>query len=488
MRAIRNLLWFVVGIGIAAAFMFPSAYAQAPANAAIDPAFNRILNGIVSNTPGVVTQSIPSGVSTVGTGTSTVTTASGLRIPIPETATASVSKSAIAKGASKVLKGGNALGIGLLALDVYKALLEDAVFTACPAPNYLCKKHVPTSSDSPYLLEQGGWYGIAPCTTSATCTLTAVVALLVKSGCGTGGKSPTYGVPFMQNGGVRTVTIGCMTSDNRGPFGAGNATTLNATPTPYVPPTEPSTESSLEQAVLDALAANPSLAKKYYDAIRADNLKRRILDGTYKLPDDTPLNFPPDTPIVLPPDTPLDIYAPPVTTQEKITKTRTIPLSDGTVDTEVTKEKTTVTPTKTGTTVGDTKITYPTTTTQTTTTTNNTTNNTTTTTTVINESPQTKPPEPPKDPCEGNPNRAGCALLGEPPAAEAIPNQDVPISVSPVSFSSAAGCPSAEIFQAYGAKSISYQPTCDTMSKFRSLFLALASLTAAIVFMGGLRL
>lgn len=494
MRSIRNLLWFVLGIFIAAAFMIPSAYAQ---TAHVDPAFNRILNGIVSNTPGVVTQSIPSGVSTVGTGTSTVTTASGLRIPIAETATANVSKSAIAKAGAGIFARLNAIGTAAwLAYKLQEFLAGDDVFVACPAPNFVCKQN---PAQAPYTPGVWDLYGYS--TPSATAAPTPVLAC-EKYGRSGSWSNPRYTYRATMNG---TSAAYCFvdydgnninngnysfqvrlfpTSCNTGFALTNGKCVFTGTRTPGAP----YTPAEMEQALKDRMDADAANSKKIFDAIREDAKRLRTLDGNYPLPPDTPLNFPPDTPIVLPPDSPLTIYAPPVTTPEKTVKTRTIPLSDGTVNTETTKEKTTVTPTTSGTTVADTKTTYPTTTTQTTTTTNNTTNITNTTTTIINESPQVEPPEPPKDPCEGNPNRAGCALLGEPPAAEEIPKQDIPVSVTAVPFASAASCPADLTFNAYGARNISYVPFCNKMTEVRPIFLALAALASAIIVMGFFRI
>lgn len=477
MKHLKNLLWFFVGISIAAAVMIPSAYAQ---TAHVDPAFNRIMNGIVSNTPGVTTTSIPSGVSTTGTGTSTVTTASGLRIPIPESSSANVSKAAIAAAASKLAKKAIPIaGAAYTAYEIYKAYKESGL-QICAPPDFFCRP----SSDFPLVTDTSGLYylrngGTGPASQAAAQNCAYATG---------------YGVAFIQKATEGSLLIGCykadgtVTSKYNGTSNDINANLESGTITTVPAPLVPQTEAQLEQALLDKMNADPEFSKKYYDAVRADYKRLGIIDGSYPLPLDTPLNFPPDTAIILPPDTPLSTNIPNVYTPEKTVKTRTIPLSDGSINTETTKESTKVEPTKTGTTVGDTKISYPTTTTQTVTTTNNTTNITNTTTTETKESPQAEPPKDPVDPCKLNPNRAGCALLGEPPPAEEIPKQDVPISVTPVPFASAAGCPSSESFQAYGAKSITYQPMCDTMTKFRPLFLALASLTAAIVFMGGLKL
>ncbi|RJG00961.1 hypothetical protein D3878_04635 [Noviherbaspirillum sedimenti] len=93
-------------------------------------------------------------------------------------------------------------------------------------------------------------------------------------------------------------------------------------------------------------------------------------------------------------DTPVTVTAPPVTTPEKTVKTETIQKPDGSTDTVQTKQKTTITPTTSGTTVGDSKTTFPSQTITTTNITNSVTNITTTnTTTENNEAPEQDDPE-----------------------------------------------------------------------------------------------
>jgi hypothetical protein len=233
------------------------------------------------------------------------------------------------------------------------------------------------------------------------------------------------------------------------------------------------------QEVLDALQTR--LTQEYndnrtlYDAMKKDQADAIAQGRVY-----------PDELNPIKSDTPVSVDAPPVTTPEKTKSVQTIPLSDGTTETRTTKEKTTVTPTTTGTTQGDTKTTFPTQTTSTVTTTNNTTNVTNTTTTVTNEAPQT--PDKPVDPCDAHPDRAGCVSLGTPPPAEDIPKQDIPVSVTPVVFASSASCPAPITYNLFGARSMSYQPVCDLAIYLRPLILAFGTFACAVIFMDAFKL
>lgn len=433
------------------------------------------INRIILNAPGVTTQSINGGVNAVATGSVNVVTPSGLKIPVPTTATASVSKAAIASAASKLLRGVSLLGLGVTAYEIYKAYQESG-YQTCPPPNFFCKPEVndipgtyqsysfPSLRNSIVGFDQGCSLSFSQIKASfpssqnyqqATGYTTVVttyfsypaVSCRLVGGPAAGGE---YDVIYRQ----QTGSCPSGTTLQNGKCVSSVATT------PY-------TDQELQQAFLDKLNADPSFAKRYYDAIRSDNLRNQILNSND----------------VLPSDTPLTVQASPVTTPETIVKTRTIPNADGTTSTEITKEKVTVTPTTTGTTVGDSATQYKTSTVTTVTTINNTTNQITNQTTT-----QDAPAKPdPSDPCRDNPNRAGCVDLGQPPSSEALPRIEVPITFSPINFASSAGCPAPITFEMYGMRSISYQPMCDLMTTLRPLFLACAAAACALIFMEGLK-
>lgn len=123
--------------------------------------------------------------------------------------------------------------------------------------------------------------------------------------------------------------------------------------------------------------------------------------------------------------------------------------------------------------------TYNTTTTNITNTTNNTTNETTTTTT---ENPE------PSDPCEGNPNRAGCAELDVPEGE--IPREEKNLTFNPVDLGvNASGCPApiAITVPVVGQKFLEFDVFCDTAAKMRPFIVACSALTAMFILSFALR-
>jgi hypothetical protein len=77
--------------------------------------------------------------------------------------------------------------------------------------------------------------------------------------------------------------------------------------------------------------------------------------------------------------------------------------------------------------------------------------------------------------------------LGSAPTSELVPHTTPTFTATPVIFASAAGCPAPVAFTVYGHDYfISYQPFCDFSSNIRTLFLALAAVTAAMIFAAGM--
>jgi hypothetical protein len=77
--------------------------------------------------------------------------------------------------------------------------------------------------------------------------------------------------------------------------------------------------------------------------------------------------------------------------------------------------------------------------------------------------------------------------LGSAPTSELVPHTTPTFTATPVIFASAAGCPAPVSFTVYGHDYfISYQPFCDFSSNIRTLFLALAAVTAAMIFAAGM--
>lgn len=98
-----------------------------------------------------------------------------------------------------------------------------------------------------------------------------------------------------------------------------------------------------------------------------------------------------------------------------------------------------------------------------------------------------------EDPCIKNPERVGCAKLGDVPETQQIPKLDVPITFTPTIFASPAGCPAAHtgvitVGAFSKAWTISYDPLCEVMVNLRLLFLAIGAAAAAWLFMEGLKI
>lgn len=101
-------------------------------------------------------------------------------------------------------------------------------------------------------------------------------------------------------------------------------------------------------------------------------------------------------------------------------------------------------------------------------------------------------PEPVKDPCDANPDRAGCSKLGNAPDAEKIPSQSIPVTMTPVIFAAPAACPAPlsgviHVGTFFKSWSITYQPMCDLMVNLRLLFLAIGAVASAWIFMEGFK-
>jgi hypothetical protein len=94
------------------------------------------------------------------------------------------------------------------------------------------------------------------------------------------------------------------------------------------------------------------------------------------------------------------------------------------------------------------------------------------------------------NPCESNPSMIGCSTLGAPPAQETIPTSSPTFDLHTVTFSGAGTCPAdipldVNVQSYHRSFTISYKPLCDFTGMVRPIFLALGSITAAIVFAAG---
>jgi hypothetical protein len=98
------------------------------------------------------------------------------------------------------------------------------------------------------------------------------------------------------------------------------------------------------------------------------------------------------------------------------------------------------------------------------------------------ENPNSPMCKPSTDECERFPSRVGCAELGT--LADVQPSSKaVPFSITPAAVPMNSSCP-ASVSLPYGA-TFSWQPICDGLGWIRPVILALASLGAALIVVGG---
>lgn len=353
------------------------------------PQYNPYLPHPATGAPSLASQATSAGVNATASGTAQVRMPSGVRIPIPVSQTAAVSKAALGNAARVAVRALGPIGAAATAYEVYKAVQEAGVST-CPPPDFFCRAPSQAEQNS----AGSAWYfdisqnGPFFPNSDAACNYGVPGSHAVQQG------NPNAHLCYKENGSYtgKTVTrkagicqpgyhyvsaaVGCL-ADN--------------------PQMQSMTDGELEQTLQQKMDADFNFNRRLYDALQRDIAEKGLTSNA------DPINA----------NTPVSVNAPPVTTAERTVSTTQTPRPDGSIDTTTVKETTTVNPTTTGTTQGTVKTTYPSTTTQTTTTTNNVTNNTTTSSTVVNNAPV----EPPasstddKSPREcGTPGRPKCQI------------------------------------------------------------------------------
>jgi hypothetical protein len=90
-----------------------------------------------------------------------------------------------------------------------------------------------------------------------------------------------------------------------------------------------------------------------------------------------------------------------------------------------------------------------------------------------------------KDPCDSNPDRAGCADLGTPTDDQVIPRVEVPLTFEPVAIQQDATCPAPMIVSAFGKSiPISYDGACTYATGLKPIVIAVAYLSALMIIFG----
>ena len=448
------------------------------------------------------------GVSVSASGMATAVR-NGVHIKIPVSLSTLVTKPNVAIAAGRAFKLARGLagpvGLALTAWEIYN-VVKDSGLTPCAAPDYICS----TAAGTP-VAPVSGWYYSTYSPSSPYPSPNAACEAHFKSNPGGEGWGGGYEIAidtqgtllcvsleprlmrsqiFSYNvvcplGAVKNIKLGCIT-------GAGGS--------------GPASDSEIDEK-LNAALANPTTgaaaAKRAWDAAEAVNEIART-NGKTALPVD----------VMMPPTAQTTMSAPPVSTPQATTSVQNYTDASGVPQTKTTQEKTTITPTQSGTSTS-TSITYNMQNVTTTTVTNNTgqsTSNPPTTTTTTENSNLNVPPVVPattnlptdynreptqqaiaadikamRNACQDNPRRVGCAELDVPPVADVIPRQNVPVTFTPLPFASSASCPAPITFDMYGPRLITFTPMCDLMTKVRPLFLACAAAATALIFMQGLK-
>lgn len=345
-------------IVLALSLLLPSFVAFAQVNTS---STQGIIQSLVRGGAGPTVNAVSSGVVATSNGTVLVN-ASGLKIPVPVSVAANVARGRIAAAA---LGCTNPIGV-ILCASAAAALakeLRDVGLGYGPCPNgtyaFICKSAPATYDTYHYVYILFNTFAKVSETTAGICAAYGYTLNPNNAGCdrveGTSSWYYSISGPYarcLDGSDYRNVEPAC-----GGPAG------------PPVPASDAEMGASLQTRMDQDFAAN----KRLYDALKADQDAAEKKQTVW-----------PDTMNPIEQTTPVTVTAPPVTAPERTVSTETKPLPDGSTETTVRRETTVVSPTVTGTPIGDVSPSFPSTTTVTTSTTNNTTNITNTTTTTIN--------------------------------------------------------------------------------------------------------
>ncbi len=98
------------------------------------------------------------------------------------------------------------------------------------------------------------------------------------------------------------------------------------------------------------------------------------------------------------------------------------------------------------------------------------------------------PTEPAQTDCDKQPNSIGCSAWGDGGTPPAIPQTNIAVTYTPLSFAGAGSCPADVTFAMLGKSyAISWSPMCGLMQTLAPIFLALGAAAAALIFMDGLK-
>lgn len=337
-----------------------------------------VLKQLTAGASGATVNAVSTGAVVTSNGTVLVP-ASGLKVPVPVSVAANVSKARIAAGALGCTTGiGAAVCVATAAAVAHELLNRPAGvgrYRKCPDGTYafLCKEIPETYQPVEYIWYRisGGVQGYYGRTLDAMCAMYPYVKY-----------ENNVQVTYQRVGHLNNA--GCVATNGEGYFSAGRMyqCPYPLTFNPGAPAaqacgsaaqTVPATETEIAQSLQEKMDEEFEANRRLVEALRQD---QATAEATGRQQPEQ------QRPVVS--STPVTVNAPPVTSPEETVKVESKPGPNGSTDTTTTKQQSTVTPQVSGSTVGDTVIKYPSTTTITQTTINNITNETTTNQTVVN--------------------------------------------------------------------------------------------------------
>jgi len=358
----RNLYYFCLGLLISVALFFVP-YAHAFTDPGPLPQTSAIVRGLGS----VTTSAVGTGVVATSAG-DVLVQPSGLRIPV--SVAAQVERAAIVKAAGKIAAKAIPFVGTAIALAELADLLREKGYRSTAAGDALeYPEHPDVGGDALGTGYCSGGFVSGKCGVPARIFKSAAAACHDLHTSGYASFDAAWNVVESVSGSSTltcTLTITSKTNPNNSQIATGSIVRKLDF---YVPEYILATEVQTQADVDERLRQQQEYQKTLYDAIRSD---QRNYSGDW-----------PDAYNPTDGNTPLVVTAPPVTSPERVTKTETRANPDGSTDTTTTKEKTVVSPTTTGTTVNDSRTTFPSQTVTTSTTINNVTNQTTTNTTTV---------------------------------------------------------------------------------------------------------
>lgn len=414
------------------------------------------------------------------------TAPNGSRAVVPVSAAVHVPKSTLVKNAVRVARAGSAIGVGFLAWDTYN-LIKDSGLATCPPPDFFCKPPpvVEDKVSSSYMWRAS--YSPTNYTSPDDACTKPVFATFGEGAVGILGSKVSetwYQCTIWKNGSGSTYQVNRY--DCQYPLTNGQCVPPNQEAT--IPLTDAEFETKLTEKVDASPAPTPgmpdsgwdsSMYKKLWKAVESDAKLRasQVPQGVITL--DGRLGS----------GSMAYITGPSVVLPETTTKTRLITNPDGSTSTETTKEKTTFTPSQTGTTVADTVPGAKSSTVVTTTTINNTTNQTTTN--VETQTPVAPATDAEKeaasDFCKQYPEVLACKMMGAPIEATPVPNENKPVSIVADSGwgASNGACPAPGSITVMGSTiPVPWDVFCQFAQGIRPFLLAFAYMAAVAGFIG----